>query len=406
MKIVLNKQYVYSVIVAYMLSFLAILNHGNEILNLIGLPTQLDTMLFYGLLVGFVVLGLVMTFKDGKNLKTDAFMIISFLFVAFLLTFLIYPKNTRYLFTSWSDYASNPMYILFLYSLPGLIFARQLEDYDCFKRVMKVFSYITVIMSVIVFFFAKGSAASQYMTFSYNMLTQLFFLLVYKPSKYKSLHYVVLSLGLFVFVFGGARGAMLSLLATSLVLYFVNYKPNTKNVTISILILLAGVIFAIFKEEILLFISNILESFSIDSRTLRYLAAGELLDDSTRTPLYETSLANIGVLGKGIMGDRIILNSYPHNILLELLVQYGWIVGTVLIFLIVGCISASLMRKEKPEFIFIIILLPCGFLKLMLTGSYLHQEPAFYILLGFCLNAVLRRNGYANIDDKHDIFGR
>ncbi len=406
MKIVINKQYVYSLIVAYMLSFLAILNHGNEILNMIGLPTQLDTMLFYGLLVGLVALGLVMTFKDGKYLKTDAFVIVSFLVVAFLLTFLLYPQNTRYLFTSWGDYASNPIYILFLYSLPGLIFVRQLEDYDCFKRVMKVFSYVTVIMSVIVFFFAKGSAASQYMTFSYNMLTQLFFLLVYKPKKYKFFHYVTLSLGLFAFVFGGARGAMLSLLITGLVLYFANYKPNVKNVTISVTILLAGVILAIFKEEILLFVSNMLESFSIDSRTLRYLAAGELLDDSTRTPLYKTSLANIGVLGKGIMGDRIILNSYPHNILLELLVQYGLIVGTVLIFLVVGCIFASLLRKEKSEFIFIIMLLPCGFLKLMLTGSYLHQEPAFYVLLGFCLNAVLRRNEYADIDDKHNIFGR
>lgn len=214
MKLIISKQSVYALALSYMLSFLALLNLGNAILNLCGLHTQLDTIFLYGLLVVLVFAGLFLVITDRSKLKIDCFFLVAFLVISFLLTIFIFPSNTKYIFSSWADYSSNQVYLLFLYSLPGFIFVRYLEDYDIFKRFMCVFSYITLIMSIIVFFFAKESSASQYMTFSYNMLTQLFFLLLHKPKKNHILHYIIVALGLFVFIFGGARGAMISLVGT------------------------------------------------------------------------------------------------------------------------------------------------------------------------------------------------
>ena len=32
-----------------------------------------------------------------------------------------------------------------------------------------------------------------------------------------------------------------------------------------------------------------------------------------------------------------------------------------------------------------------GLIKLLFTGSFLNQEPALYILLGFCINSILEK---------------
>ncbi|MBQ8783601.1 MAG: hypothetical protein IJZ57_07510 [Clostridia bacterium] len=403
MKIVFNKQHVFAFTVAYMLSFLALLNLGNEIFNLFGMVNQLDTIVLYGLLVGLVVLGIFLTFNDRVHFKLDILCVVVFLAVAFVVTYVLFPENVKYLFTSWTDFFTNPIYILFIYTLPGFAFARQLKDYEFFNYILRIFSYITVTLSVIVFFFAKGSSASQYMTFSYNMLTQLFFLILHEPQKYKAFHYIVVILGMFAFAFGGARGAMLSLIIAGLIFYFMTYKPTKKNVLTCTVIVTIGVAIALFKSSILIFISDVLDRLLIDSRTFRYLATGEIFDDSNRFQLYETSIDNIGILGKGIMGDRVILGYYSHNLFLELLVQFGLLLGILLIGVICGCVISAILKKDRPEYIYIILLLPCGFLKLMITGSYLHQEPAFYILLGLCLNSILRSNDYANTYDKYSI---
>ena len=150
--------------------------------------------------------------------------------------------------------------------------------------------------------------------------------------------------------------------------------------------------FAIFKSAILVFIGNMLTAFSIDSRNFSFLIGGNLLDSGSRVELYKDAIKHVGVLGKGVLGDRVLLDIYPHNIFLELLIHFGYVLGFALCVALIIVIVKSLFEKKRPELFFILLLLPCGFFKLLVTGSYLNQEPAFYALLGFCVNALMRSN--------------
>lgn len=392
MKIRLDKQKLYSWIIVYMLSFLAFLNLGNELLNLIGIRVIWDTVLLYGLLVGLILIGIVLCIKDYNRFKIDVFFVILFFLTFYSVSTLINPKNAVYLFTSWMDYSTNPVYVIFLYSLPGYIFMRKLKQYDYLILYMKYFSYIVVCMSILVFLFSRDSAAAQYMTFSYNMLTQLFFLIVYTPNKNRTVHYIIVACGIFVFLFGGARGATIALLIAGIMFYLLSHKLTSKTIGVIFLTTICVGFFIIFKKQILVAISELLEIFSLNSRTFYMLLNGEILSDSNRLELYQIAWENIGILGKGFMGDRVILKSYPHNLFLEILVQFGWIVGLIIWCFICYCIIGGLFKKEKAEFVFICLLIPCGFIKLMMTGSYLNQEPAFYILMGLCINSRTRRD--------------
>lgn len=402
MKVRLNVQKVYALIVTYMLSFLALLNLGNAILNRIGLYTVYDTVLLYGMLVGLIGLGVLVSVMDGGTLRLDDIALIGFLAVSFILSGLLHPNNRKYLFTSWMDYAKNPVYIVFLYSLPGFYFARRLRGYEHFMRFMTFFSYAVVAMSVIVYFAAVDSAAMQYMTFSYNMLTQLLFLCLYPPKKRGLLHYGIVVAGLFVFYVGGSRGAMLSFTLTVALSFFIRNWGKKKTVLAGTVVVVVVIAFAVFKNSLFMLIANVLERLSIDSRTFGLLLEGELLNDIHRMRLYRKTIGNISILGSCVMSDRILLNgAYPHNMFLELVYQFGWLMGSVLILLICFCLVVALANKTRGEWALVILLLPCGFMKLMLTGSYLHQEPAFYVLLGLCINSILRGRKNADSNDQY-----
>ena len=399
-----NAQKVYAFILAYMLAFPALLNMLNEMLNMVGLNTVLDTAVLYGILWFLILLGIFSFFRSYKSVKLDTLCILLFFMAVYAISFLAFPQNRQYLFTGFADYATNPIYLLFLYSLPGYVFVRELKDYSYFKRLMLPFSYAVIISSTLVFFLSPQSSAAQYMVFSYNMLIHLFFLVLYKPKKHYFMHYAVVSLGLFAFVFGGARGAMIFFILAAVLVYVTSFKLSIKNLIICSSLAVGGIVFSFFKSAVLLAISSFLEMLSIDSRNFQSILNSELFNDNSRFVLYRQTIEDIGVIGKGFMGDRVTLGIYPHNIFLEIWYQFGTVLGTALVVLLGFCICRALLRKNSAEYFFIVLLLPCGFLKLLVTGSYLAQEPAFYILLGLCVNALSRSKKHENINAQHSLW--
>ncbi len=402
----LSTQKVYAVVLAYMLSFPALLNTGNELFNMLGIRTVLDTAVMYIALVLSVAFAMFLYLRDYKKLKADSLCLYLAFIIAYILSFLMFPKNQTYLFTGLGDYTANPLYTVFIYSLPGYVFVRELKSYDCFKDIMTKLSYVVVVLSCLVYFLSPGSSATQYMVFSYNMLVPLFFVIMHKPQKRRILHYVTVSLGSFAFVFGGARGAMIFFILALVVMYVGTFKPGIKNLIVCSALAAGGIAFSFFKTGALMFVASFLESLGITSRNLVSILNSQLFNDNARLLLYRESLNNIGIMGKGIMGDRVELGIYPHSLFLELMYHFGTVLGAVLIALLCWYVGRALFRKNSAEFTYIVMLLPCGFLKLMVTGSYFGQESAFYILLGLCVNALLRSKKNEDTDNKPSLRSR
>ena len=130
--------------------------------------------------------------------------------------------------------------------------------------------------------------------------------------------------------------------------------------------------------------SGLLLSLNINSRNIKYLLNGIFLNDSGRTQIATNLIDNITVFGKGIFGDRVLLNgAYPHNIILEMLYQYGIIFGSILVIglLIIGIRGYSLASGNLK--LFLKLLFITGVLKLFISGSYLSFEPQFYMFFCF-----------------------
>ena len=92
------------------------------------------------------------------------------------------------------------------------------------------------------------------------------------------------------------------------------------------------------------------------------------------------------------MEHRILANGfYAHNIFIEIFVHYGIIFGIVLTCILVSIILAGLFRTSRTKSVVTFTLLSAGFLKLLFSGSYLNQEPAFYALLGLCVSTLSKQ---------------
>lgn len=390
----IEPQKLYALIIVYMTFFVALLNLINSLLNMVGLQTVLDTVVLYGLLFGLLFLGLLMATSDRRGMAIDILVMVGFFVLLYTSSYVLHPENRRYLLTSFLDYAGNPLYMVFLYSLPCYIFVRKLRVYAYFQKLLITFSYAIVVMSLVVFLFGGNVHGKQYMTFSYNMLLPLLVLVYHKPKRRKWLYNVFLWFSIIIFAIGGARGALLSFVAVILIYNFLTLHMDKKTIVRLVLLIIVVGGFLLFKDQILASINNLLKLFSIKSRTFEYIIQGQFLDDNYRFAVYSAAWKYIDLLGHGMRGDRIFFGgSYVHNILIELWMDFGWIFGTLIIVLLLMVLYFGIKNKNKPEHFYVFLFLSIGFFGLLLSGSYLNQAPAFFALLGFCANSILRGEG-------------
>ena len=114
------------------------------------------------------------------------------------------------------------------------------------------------------------------------------------------------------------------------------------------------------------------------------------MESNSRTVLKEKTLDAISenpVWGYGIMGDRVVLGTYCHNIFLELLCDFGVVLGTLFIVALVAIIFIAIRKTWKTEYFFFVSgMIIAVVVKLMFSNSYI-VEPDFFFMLGISIAA-------------------
>lgn len=385
--------------IAYMVSFFGILNSINVLMNQIGMRTSLDTALCYGSL--FLLVGCSLVSVALKKIKIDVVLIVLFLAEVYYVSQALGDGNQLYMRGSLINYSANPVYNIFLFSLPGYVFIRALDTYDDFNRYLLTFSYAIVTGYALLYFFVNDS--TEYMAMSYNMLLHVVMLISKPPRRYRLLHYSVIMIGILVIAVGGARGALVGLIVGGLLLLStIKLRHNWQLLVVFILIVLAFML-TFYFFDIVEFIVGILENWGIESRTFDMIL--NPVDDisSGRWEMQRYLLENTTIFGEGLFGDRVLLRlsehkaSYAHNLFVEWLVDFGWLFGSVLIAGYLYLLIQAVTNKCVPEWRLIAIFIPGGFVMLMFSKSFLLQSPEFYVLLGLCMNSYNNRRINKNI---------
>lgn len=389
-RLLFNKEFVLSFALALLVSYFPILNLVNTVFNLFVYSGFIyDSLVFYFFFFAVVLYATVLIIP---HMKLDVILLLVFLLTAFLLTYTIYEDNREFMFTSLTDFLNNPLYILILFSFSGYMLARHIENTSLFIDVFKWFSVVVIISSIITFFLlASSGKVPQYMVFSYNMLAHTVFLTLFSIRSRKVLFSIVSLLGITIIFLAGARGPIIIAVLTFFVWAFTSQIHIGKKFFLLLAIFALVLSTALFQDYIFKSLETISKILSFDSRTIEMILSGRFFYLSERDTLQMRVISQLNLFGNGLYGDRVIVGVYSHNLFLEILSGFGLIIGPFIILSIIIIIFLALSSRDSNMHLIAIVFFSTGILKLFLSGSYLSQEPSFFIFIALGINSYYER---------------
>lgn len=301
-----------------------------------------------------MLLAILVGFKRKPRMFIWAF---SALFLFLFFEYLLFPANGSYIF-------SDSLRFLVPVIVPSILCLSCLKDIKIVEDVLYIYSWAIVGMTL---FFIMRFLQGRVVFEDYNMGLSYALLLpmvtLYKKGDFLS-YIGALVCFICILVFG-SRGA---LVAGVIYILYDLVKKNKRN-------LIYITIASFFVLSIAISFSDYLESLGISSRTLNLIIGGGLSAAEGRDDIYPKALSLIRdnwFTGLGIYGDRVNMDGeYCHNIVLEILLDFGIIMGSLLI-LTFFIILINLYRKlDRPHknilFKYFIVL----FFPLFASGSYL-----------------------------------
>lgn len=338
-------------------------------------------------------------------------LIIYFSIVALLaLSCVLYPPIAKeYLSDPFNPVYSKP-YSTLVYCIPTLFLLVSFGDnnIELIKKGILKCSIITACLGLSAYLVSiiRGTHI-EYMTFAYNMLVSSEVCLVSKKflneKRLNIFSLIIGILGTISIIFIGSRGAMICILS-----FFLIIPSNGKAIYkyIRYILLIASIIIIILNfQEIIEAGIRIGEKIGITQlRALRAIINNSFFEDSGRTLRINAIINGLkqNPIGYGLLGDWYCCYkyagfiSYAHNIVLELLADFGCILGPIgIIFIIYNCVLG--LRNEKLSGFFQ-ILIPETIIHLMFSGSFLTQVT-FFVFLGFIIQNIRNRKRYRQAND-------
>lgn len=381
------------------LSFQLSTNFLGAILFNFGISTIYSTCLVYGL---FFLEFVRTVFKLQKMCDIGRLVLIYFLIgMITLLNYYFSPASQIY----FKENIQLLLIIMLVY-IPVAHLSTMIFSWEPFFTQMKPLSAITPIVGIVCYYFLDISQMISYMMFS-NMLLPGTIMAWYYFKKEKNIWWLIAGIvDFFLIVIYGGRMSMLSVLifAIFLVFFFERGKKRTaRKILYFIGILVVGFVLYFNADAILGVIANKVEKSGYQgSHIAQKILSGNIMASNTRDIIYEKAIHEIKNMGfhiYGLFGDRIRLDTYGHtggyttnyvhNIFLELLLSFGWVLGGVCIIALVYYILTRLFSRNKEYSIVVFAFCCMFFLRLLVSGSFL-VEGGFVLLLGVLHNRFYR----------------
>lgn len=240
------------------------------------------------------------------------------------------------------------------------------------------------------------------LAFGYNVLSFALVFLYYALKEKKIIDWVAFGVGMLMIFIAGSRGPLLCVLLFLFFYFLTVFKESNigrKSIYVIAFIVIAILVWVSYSN-ILNVIANLLDEFNISSRSFRMLISGNISDDNNRLPIWNAAINMIKdhPLGYGAMGTRhvignIIIMGHPHNFILEIFIDYGVILGLLLLVCLICGICTNIFSKEREDWRGIFLIFFGRALQLFISGTYWHNIGFMgCIAVGVCSYIDASRN--------------
>ena len=373
------------------ISFSAIKYAFSEILGLfIEVPYHLDSIFLWLIFGVLFILPQIRRFKFTK----DVVILGGVLAFSWLATLSFQQEYS----SEWLREA----YKIFVRAFPYYLVARAVREYDRLEKHLEITMRVIVIAVLIVMAIKsrQGTMERYDMTLAYMIYPASIIAFPMLYNKFTFSNLLFFALACILLIFNGTRGPLACLIFWMLIYLIMKLKkPNKTNV---FFLLLGSMIlaFSILNLSLILqFLEEKAESLGVSVRVISSIKTGNFFESLGRIKIYQAALnvlmtyplTGVGIITERrliselLQGDKQFLGSYPHLIFLELIVQFGIIIGTILCIYLISSIIKRLKRNETVYKRVWCLFFAIGFLPLLFSGSYLESE-AFFLFLGLTMN--------------------
>ena len=209
-----------------------------------------------------------------------------------------------------------------------------------------------------------------------------------KRNKLNLVLYIVNAYCCFRLIISGTRGSLIGIM---MIVFYVlvdrnKDKANGKKMILSYGILISVISFTLSKIDLI--ITNIYQLLSKNGVYINVInkSYNEIVRNSTmlngREKLWDDarSIILLKSSGVGVGGYEDIYGIYPHNIIMQLLLEYGWIVGIALITVLLVLFFKGITYNMDSKII-IVLYFFCSIPRLIVSSTYWKDEFFWLFLI-------------------------
>lgn len=300
------------------------------------------------------------------------------IFVVLLLySTVMYSGNAGEIFSRcvWTIMFCIPMYVMF-------------QRVNSIRTVISETKYVNIVLLALYVYGYMIVYSRTNNEYSMSMSYAILFSTLYHISQCKKniLYIVFITIEVTLIFISGSRGPLICIAVFSALKFL--FMPNKRISTVMTkMLLFTGIILIVaFYEQILASIYDAFITNGVYSRTLYVLMNRGITYNSGRSEIWETAWRLISkrpVFGWGIAADISLMSTYPHQVVLEILLHFGFVLGTALIAYFAYKTISSLIISRKDDSV--LMFTCCGLLPLFFSSTYL-QSPLAWILIAICSN--------------------
>lgn len=274
--------------------------------------------------------------------------------------------------------------------IPLALAAYYVTDRKMLMACLYPVAVVSVPVLIAVAVLSYGNWDSSYdMTLGYVMVFSVLVLLAQFTVDSKAYNLIFAGILSIFILFVGSRGPFICIVAFGVIELILSerYSAKRKFEIILLLSIAVGILW-VNINTILMYVYELSVDLGFDSRSILLLMQGEAIShDSGRNVLqdhYMNLISREPIFGYGVMGEWISDGMYPHNIILEFILAFGYPIG-ILILVALLCVMVSAVRKEGDKYSNALIILFISYsIHLFVSSTYL-KVWQFFVCIALCL---------------------
>jgi hypothetical protein len=343
--------------------------------------------------IAYVVL-IAMCMRRGSRFRGGDIGVILFVCFSILLTWLIYPDNIEKYMIGKEQFWLT-VFPLFRFFIVGLFLIPDKEAVDLMGKISCISIFVE---SIFIWFVLRGSdmQSSDDMSRAYFLLLTVLFAVNYAYDKRTFWGMVASGVGILALLSMGTRGPIMIILAFfAAKIYQTSTKKGKGTIVIIVILLLMWFVNSSLWNAFLLFLRDIISTIGLSTRVIDYTIQGETLSNYTeRDIIFDVIISKIRerpLTGWGIYGEWQFVGWSAHNMYLEILQNYGVIIGgIILLWMFYIAIKAFFTTKSTPVRSLVLMFACNVFVRGFFGGTFL-SFPTF-LMIGYCLQICRKTN--------------